>query len=265
MINAYLTRYVFYILRVITHMETNEGHEMNTRKQDLLSRLAKARGDEVKLAREERGWSQAQLAEAAGTSQQTVDRIERGVTGSSKALPEIQKVLGIARYDLGRPLADRTPEEQAAVDAPFKAYIREKTMSLDVAEGTHIPVYGMAPVHGSAGGLIRTTQFADTIPRMFPVQNVKDAYAIISRDYQINPIIRPGDIVVVNPNLPPVPLSEVVITRTEGDEYYAVIRSLIQEDESSWTVANSDGETHTFQKDEWPRAEVIVAKISRVR
>ncbi|GEM_PF-5042560 len=42
-------------------------------------------GPEIRLLRERCGLSQAQLAEAIGTSQQTIDRIERGVVLSSRS------------------------------------------------------------------------------------------------------------------------------------------------------------------------------------
>lgn len=50
-------------------------------------------GDTIRRAREALGWSQAKLAAAAGTTQQTVDRIERGLTTHSRAIPGIEAAL----------------------------------------------------------------------------------------------------------------------------------------------------------------------------
>lgn len=52
-------------------------------------------GSNIRAAREAKGMTQAELAEKIGTSQQTVDKIERGVMKRTTYLPEIQKVLGI--------------------------------------------------------------------------------------------------------------------------------------------------------------------------
>lgn len=52
-------------------------------------------GAAIRAKREALGWSQAKLAELAGTSQQTIDRIERGATEHSRAIPRVMDALGI--------------------------------------------------------------------------------------------------------------------------------------------------------------------------
>lgn len=236
---------------------------MSKSKTDVLARLAKARGEEIRQEREKRGWSQAQLAEAAETTQQTVDRIERGVTGNSKALPKLRQALDLPDYDYAPPLPPdtRTQEEKDRDLAEIDRYIERTDKVLKVAEGTHLPVYAMKD-----GGQLITSTFADAIPRAYPVQNVKDAYGIISREYLMEPVIRPGDIVVVNPNLPPISESEIVLSRKDGEGFFVLLRSLLRETSTSWTVQTPlEGHAETLSKDEWPTAELIVAKISRVR
>lgn len=58
----------------------------------------------IRAAREERGWSQAELARRAGTSQQTVDRVERGEVSYSRALPDLIAALDMSAED--RPSGD---------------------------------------------------------------------------------------------------------------------------------------------------------------
>lgn len=57
--------------------------------------MPQRRGINIRKRREGMGLSQAQLAEKAGTTQQTVDRLERGETEFSRALPKISAVLGM--------------------------------------------------------------------------------------------------------------------------------------------------------------------------
>ena len=236
---------------------------MTESRSDVLSRLARLRGNEIKRQREARGWSQAQLAEAAETTQQTVDRIERGVTGNSKALPQVQRALGLPEQYTGVDPEGRllSPKEANDEQAPINQYVDLTDKVLKVAEGTHIPVYAMKD-----GGLLHTANFADAIPKHYPIRNVKDAYGIISREYMMEPVIRLGDIVIVNPNIPPIAESEVVFSRKEGDDFFVALRSLIKENADSWTVqASLDANSETFLKSEWTNAELIVSKISRVR
>src|SRR5256885_1724353 len=49
----------------------------------------------IRAARERRGWSQEALAEAAGVSQSTIDKIERGLTKRSRFLHAIANVLNL--------------------------------------------------------------------------------------------------------------------------------------------------------------------------
>jgi transcriptional regulator with XRE-family HTH domain len=52
-------------------------------------------GQKIKNARRSLGWSQEKLAEEAGTSQSTIERIENGGSVRSRFLPEIASLLGI--------------------------------------------------------------------------------------------------------------------------------------------------------------------------
>ena len=47
----------------------------------------------IRSQRLARGWTQAHLAELSGTSQQTIDRMERGQTKYSRALPAVMAAL----------------------------------------------------------------------------------------------------------------------------------------------------------------------------
>lgn len=52
-------------------------------------------GDEIRAARQERQWSQQQLAEAAGVSRPTVARVEGGEDVSTATLEKVAAALGL--------------------------------------------------------------------------------------------------------------------------------------------------------------------------
>ncbi len=54
----------------------------------------------LRREREAKGWSQAKLAKQAGVSQQLISQIERGIPGSTKALPQLAFALQISVFVL---------------------------------------------------------------------------------------------------------------------------------------------------------------------
>lgn len=84
-------------------------------------------GDAVRTARKEKGWSQVQLAEAAGVSEATVQNLESGKSrkGMPSSLPRVERALGWmpgSGDDIlmgGEPtpsVVDETPANPAAPD-----------------------------------------------------------------------------------------------------------------------------------------------------
>src|SRR3954463_2627816 len=62
----------------------------------------------IRAARERRGWSQEALAEAAGVSQSTIDKIERGLTKRSRFLHAIANVLDLSLDEIDPNSRDST-------------------------------------------------------------------------------------------------------------------------------------------------------------
>jgi transcriptional regulator with XRE-family HTH domain len=91
-------------------------------------------GEKVRAAREARGWSQRQLAEAVTAqgfpiSQTGIDKIEKRNTARPKCLPELIKVLGLE----GAPSAE--PDELAAgIDIGKSILERRTALGLSQAE-----------------------------------------------------------------------------------------------------------------------------------
>lgn len=73
----------------------------------------------LQAAREEKGWTQTQLAKAAGISQGTIGNIEAGIRGGAESLALIAEALGV-RY---RWLRDGDlPARTDAGQWPFEAF-----------------------------------------------------------------------------------------------------------------------------------------------
>lgn len=70
-------------------------------------RLAYELGRSVRALREERGWSQTRLAEAAGMTQSAVARFEAG--GTVPSLPVLERLAHALDADLVVRLTPRTP------------------------------------------------------------------------------------------------------------------------------------------------------------
>ena len=226
--------------------------------------VLKQRGEQIRQAREARGWSQANLADAVGTTQQTIDRIERGVTRNSASIYTIREVLELQPYSEEWAAQDIHKQKERSRDIEGQRKTRwfeQLDRGKKVEDGSHIPIYSM-----TQEGIL-SEDMVDAIPRIFPVEHVTTAYGIISRDFAIDPIVRSGDIVIVNPNLPPFIATEAVFRRLDqaSGHVRVLIRTVVNEENDEWIVSGGTGDTERLSKDDWRRVELIVAKISRVR
>jgi transcriptional regulator with XRE-family HTH domain len=62
---------------------------------DIIHLVPTTDGPAIRIAREAKGWSQAELAEKTGTYQQMVDRIEKGLVKRSKLVPALRAAVGL--------------------------------------------------------------------------------------------------------------------------------------------------------------------------
>lgn len=226
----------------------------------LMERLRKRAGDDIRAAREAKGLTQTQLAELADTNQQTVDRIERGVTMRSKAYPAILKAL-----DLEMPFSadvDQTIDKVrgAPSQSPMPRRLKDAIKHFGNATGgsAKVPIFAR-----SRDGLV----LINAIPRTYPVELVDGAYGLLVIESEMEPALRRGDIVIVNPFLPLQPDSEVVVTAHHREFDALYLATLSGETESNWkTETWSPKRTHMYLKhDDEHTIEMIVAKISKHR
>ncbi len=240
----------------------------------LIERLAKARGEDIRTAREAKGWSQAELAEKAGTTQQTVDRIERGVTEHSRAYVPLRDALGLPPLEGFDP--DKTKRMLESIKrtsekefAKWEAERRHRPSDevqphnpLNVAD--FIPIYSMS---GLFDDYLLSDQPVDSIRRGYPVEHVKGAFGVISTEDAMSPVIRPGDVAIVNPNLPAIPGGEALLSNENDGKWSGFLRTLAGDDGENWILQTWTPKPVQLKtpKSHYKRVEMVVAKISRVR
>lgn len=90
-------------------------------------------GDAIRKARERRGWSQAQLADRAGTHQCMISRLEVGVHNPQVAtIDRMCQTFGISRYEL---LSGREPKSNQEADFDWFDELCESVPELRGLEG----------------------------------------------------------------------------------------------------------------------------------
>jgi transcriptional regulator with XRE-family HTH domain len=207
----------------------------------------------VRAKREERGWTQSQLAEKVGTNQQTIGKIEKRTSKHSRVLPAVLKELGVSLDVLTtRKNSGPVLETPPTPDPPplFGAH-------------QDFPVHGAA--EGGRGALIVTTDPVEYMARPQPVANVRDAYGIIVIESSMEPEFRPGDVAIVHPHLPPINGTTCVFYSRERDGTdRAVIKHLRRSTGDLWYVQQwNPRRSFTLKKSEWQICHVTVGRYTR--
>lgn len=71
-------------------------------------------GDQIRSAREARGWSQIELAQQVGVTNRTIGEWERGARVPKKHIGRIEKILGITLRDTKTELGEFTDPQLTA-------------------------------------------------------------------------------------------------------------------------------------------------------
>ncbi len=160
--------------------------------------MDKTFGQQVREARELLDWSQQQLAEAANTTQQSIDRIERDAVKRSRSHVEVASVLGI---EIPTKIANN-----ARISGPA---------NLDI--GSKLPAYGQA-IGGSYGEFVLNGNKIDDILAPPALLGVRDAYAVYVSGESMEPRYFAGEVLFINPRLP-VRRGDFVVAQIAQDEH----------------------------------------------
>lgn len=179
-------------------------------KPTLVDRLMAASGSEIREARERIGMTQAELASRAGTNQQTIDRIERGLTKQSKFVPEIRQALGLPF------LPDDITESMLKFSGAYGDRIGTRARIADPfdQDAEKMPVFALEP---GDGALVVSVEPRTYLPRSYPVEGALHSYGIIVPDDSMEPVLRPNEIAVIDPDAAPDWGTEVFLVRALPD------------------------------------------------
>lgn len=206
---------------------------------------AKIIGQNVAQAREKAGFSQAELAEKIGArSQNTIASIEGGKTRKSKFMPDIARVLKVRLVDLD----PFVPEEVTQI---------VKAQELPAGEPV-FPIYGL--VEGGEGAIVLTNEPIEMIRSPSALAHVRDAYGVIVAGDSMIPAARPGDVVYINPHIPPRPSDLCLFIHNTHGEFRATLKEYCGQTATVWEVRRYQPTQKriALSKKEWPRCDVVV-------
>lgn len=198
--------------------------------------------------RKRKGWSQQKLADAVGVRQNTIAAIEMGKTTKSKWLPDIARELGVPIKELDPKLG---PNENLLVPG------RELVGAPD------LPVFGT--VEGGEGAIVMSSEPVETVKRPDPLRTVKDGFGVIVSGDSMVPLVRPGDIVLVHPHLPPKIDDLCLFLFDQDGDFRATIKEFCGQSRDLWKVKRYQPKEHEFtlKKADFPRCAVVVGIYKR--
>lgn len=181
-----------------------------------------ALAETIKIRRIALRMSQSDLAKKAGVSQQLVTALENSKISSTKFIPEIALALNCGVRDLD----PRFGVLDTAELGPLRRY--EALADL--------PILGCDIHVSNEMSIVLHEEPVDFVDRPAPLRHVRNAYALIVPDQNMSPELQSGDIVFVNPHLPPKAGASCIFYLENSTQRLAKIRHLIGFSPSHWQV-----------------------------
>jgi transcriptional regulator with XRE-family HTH domain len=203
-------------------------------------------GENVRRLREAAGLSQDQLAIAAKTTQSTIDRIEHDGVQNSRFLPRIAGVLRVGIAELDESYGQAEPPTLPQVAQPISA-------------DRDFPIYTAA--EGGPGEIIRSTDPVDWWPRPIEVLKVRGAYGMYIVGESMVPEFEPGQVAVINPNLPFVASKPYIFYAEKAGEPRATVKRLRRATADAWHVLQHNPQREfTLSRNLWTIAHRVVGR-----
>jgi transcriptional regulator with XRE-family HTH domain len=174
----------------------------------------------IRARRKSLRWSQKELAQRAGVSQQLINALEADRVGSSKFIRDIATALACTIVDLDPGYGGMAEESVPII----------KT----AAQLGDLPIFGSSDVDNMS--VTVSDQPIDFIDRPDPLQNVIGGYGVLISANLMFPEFQTGDLALINPHLPPVPDTACIFYSTSEPHKLARIRRLLHISQDQWTV-----------------------------
>jgi transcriptional regulator with XRE-family HTH domain len=196
----------------------------------------------IQQARRQKGLSKRQLAERVGTTQQTIDKIEKGAIVNSKFLSAIKVELGLVLEIF----AGQLTIPPSPIPLPLVTSLQD------------LPLYATA---GRIGGNIWRIgpQPVAHVLRPTVLANAEKAYAYTMHDDSMFPQFRAGDHLWVDPSLPPLRGYSHVFSGKDG-MVIGVLEAIKKDhyDVKVWNQDQKDNNLLCLPLHEWPLVHRIV-------
>ena len=205
-------------------------------------------GENVRRLREAAGMSQDDLAVAAKTTQSTIDRIEREEVANSRFLPRIAGALRVGLSELD--------ESYSTGAEPVRPSLPPVTQ---IGADRDFPIYTAA--EGGPGEIIRSADPVDWWPRPIEVLRVKGAYGMYVVGESMIPDFEPGQVAVVNPNMPFIAGKPYIFYAEKSGEPRATIKRLRRATADTWHVTQfNPRHDFTLSRGLWTIAHRVVGR-----
>jgi phage repressor protein C with HTH and peptisase S24 domain len=209
-------------------------------------------GEMIRQAREQRKWSQADLARRVGCTQVAIKKIESGETRQSKYLARIASELALN-------IADLDPDAEKRGRTPSDAVV---PMDRLVRRPADFPIHAAA--EGGPGEIIIGSDPVDWQPRPQQLANVRDAYGLYIIGESMVPEYRPGDIALVNPTLPQIGGEVYIFYAEHAGVARATIKHLRRATGEKWLVSqHNKPKDFDLSRRDWQWAHRVIGKYSR--
>lgn len=217
-------------------------------------------GSRLRYARNAKGLTQQELADALGINRVNVSTWESNATKpETSRIPELVELLGI----------DEGWLFSAKGDAPKKieGASRSKKPAVELVPGSQLLGTGRMPLYtgamGGDGHVIITFDAIDYVKRPAELENVKGGYGLLIVGESMVPAFWPGDMALVNPHLPPARQKNVILYHTppHGGEVEAIVKQLNGWNEREWSLQQYNPlKEFTEFRQEWPVCHRVVGK-----
>lgn len=205
----------------------------------------------IEQSADKKGMSLSAVAKAAGKPD-SIQNIRRSIRDGRSGvnvttLVALAEVLGVTTAWL------MDGDAEASKPEPKQYFSSEPNM----------PVFAAA--EGGDGNLILSTDPLEYVKRPYTLENIDDAYGIHIVGESMFPAFEPGDVAWINPRLPPIRGTDVVLYSVNGHgDAHASIKRLVGWTEAEWTVQQwNPPKTFPLARKDWPKVHRVVGKFLR--